>query len=176
MVCTRPGGGYLGPPKTPRPQNLLEKGLPKYAGPAWEAEEETGPAGLSQEPQEAGGLLEGECIGSGPPPAPGPAHQPSLEEKAPHCGGTELGQETGAQQGFPEEQQISIQQTLVSVQSTPGRVGRAGSQRVAARGAWRRLLDPREMEAGAGARTAQGRSRASSGAPCSSHVTCPAGC
>lgn len=32
-----PGMGVPRAPQNIRPQNLLEKGLPKYAGPAWEA-------------------------------------------------------------------------------------------------------------------------------------------
>lgn len=32
-----PGMGVPRDPQNIRPQNLLEKGLPKYAGPAWEA-------------------------------------------------------------------------------------------------------------------------------------------
>lgn len=52
--------GYLGLPQNiqvSRYQNLPEQGLPKYAGPAGN-QGETQPSGLSQEPQEAGGLLE----------------------------------------------------------------------------------------------------------------------
>lgn len=48
-VCGCSGDTY-GSPKTSRSQNLPQQGLPKYAGPAWEAKGERGPSGLSQEP------------------------------------------------------------------------------------------------------------------------------
>lgn len=125
MVTVCMGLGSYRCPKTPRPQNLPEQGLPKHAGPAWEIKGRPDPLTFPTTLKKQ----EGPCkvkTGSRPHPLLG-CVQASLAEKPPLLwDGAE--QEGGARDVFPGEQPTSNRR-CECLTHTSG-VGRTDSQEV----------------------------------------------
>lgn len=104
MVTVYMGLGYLGLPQVPEPSRA---GPPQMCWSCLGSQGETRPSGLSQEPQEAGGRMAGECTDPRPPPFLGlPVSQ--AWRKSPLPVGVEPSQEGGARGA-------NIQPTVASV-------------------------------------------------------------